>query len=160
MPGRRTPQHSSRQPPPPGSGTAPQPRHSLLPTGSCCPGRPPAGNTALLGAFPWTHRLLARPPPAHLLPRCSPVTCSDGSAPPLARTGSSTATQGGAAPAPPPAAPLLEGGPLPSPSLPTPGAPPAPAHSCRPAGTGGRRPSPTVHPLLPWAPSQPLAPCK
>ncbi|CAM9770310.1 unnamed protein product, partial [Bubo scandiacus] len=55
------------------------------------------------------------------------------------------------APTPPPGATPLQGGVLPSASLPTPGAPPAPAHSWRPSPHPHSASSP-----LPWAPSQPL----
>jgi len=93
--------------------TAPDsPHHSPLLASDRVPlSRPPPGRQHRPpGGFPLDPPVTR--PPAHLLPGCSrsPATCNDSSAPPLVRTGSSTATRGGAAPAPPPAAPLLEGG--------------------------------------------------
>ena len=79
-------------------GAAPSP---LLASDRVPLSRPPPGRQHRPpGGFPLDPPVTR--PPAHLLPRCSrsPVTCTDSSAPPLARTGSSTATRSRAAPTP------------------------------------------------------------
>jgi len=115
--------------------------------------------TPLPGGFPRDPQVHCLPPPAHLLTRCSPATFGDSSTPPLPRTSPSIVTRRRAVPAPPPAAPLLEGGAVTISLTASTWGSSSPAHSCSPPRTWGHHPSPTVH-SQPWALSQPLIPCK
>ena len=153
-------QHGTAPPPPPPALAAGAALFRPPPLPLRASDTDPAGPAAHPQALPPSSGLSLGP--AHLLPRCSrsPATLSSRSALPFLHTGPSAATRAGQH------QPLHQQpsrdreGLSPSASLPAPGAPPAPAHSRRPAGTGGHRPTPTVHHLLPWAPSQPLAWCK